>query len=78
MSFNVSMVSEDKNTRQTELGMKLAELVVLVRGGGQIASGVAQRLFRCHFRACLIEIENPQAIRREVSFCEAIHEGVRS
>jgi xanthine dehydrogenase accessory factor len=55
--------------------MKLTELVVLIKGGGEVASGVAHRLFRAHFRVCLTEIPQPQAVRREVAFCEAVYEG---
>lgn len=53
----------------------LHELVVLIRGAGEMASGVAHRLHRCHFRVCMLEIPQPIAVRREVSFCEAIYEG---
>jgi xanthine dehydrogenase accessory factor len=54
---------------------KLGKQVVLIRGAGEMASGVAHRLCRSHFRVCLLEIEHPLAVRREVSFCEAVYEG---
>lgn len=54
---------------------KLDELVILIRGAGEMASGVAHRLYRSHFKICLLEIEHPVAVRREVSFCEAVYEG---
>src|SRR5512139_2441087 len=50
-------------------------LTVLIRGAGEMASGVAHRLFRSHFKICLLEIPEPLAVRREVSFCEAAYEG---
>ncbi|MBW2000825.1 MAG: EF2563 family selenium-dependent molybdenum hydroxylase system protein [Deltaproteobacteria bacterium] len=53
----------------------LTELVVLIKGAGELASGVAHRLYSCHFRLCLTEIDQPQAVRREVSFCEAVYDG---
>ncbi len=53
----------------------LEELVVLIRGAGEMASGVAHRLYRSRFKICLIEINHPLAVRREVSFCEAVYEG---
>jgi xanthine dehydrogenase accessory factor len=53
----------------------LHELVVLIRGAGEMASGVAHRLHRSHFKICMIEISHPLAVRREVTFSEAIHEG---
>jgi xanthine dehydrogenase accessory factor len=51
------------------------EVVVLIRGAGEMASGVAHRLHQSHFRVCMLEIPHPLAVRREVSFCEAIFEG---
>lgn len=53
----------------------LNEKVVLIKSGGELASGVAHRLFRSHFKLCLTDIADPQAVRRAVSFCEAVHEG---
>ena len=53
----------------------IGELIVLVRGGGEMASGVAHRLHQSHFKVCLLEILQPLAVRREVSFCEAVYEG---
>ncbi len=49
----------------------LNQLIVLIRGAGEMASGVAHRLYRSHFRICMIEIPSPLAVRRGVSFCEA-------
>jgi xanthine dehydrogenase accessory factor len=51
---------------------------VLIKGGGEIASGVAHRLFRCNFRVCMTEIARPTTVRREVSFSEAIFEGKKT
>lgn len=48
--------------------------VVIVRGGGDIASGVIQKLHRIGFRVLVLETETPTAIRRMVSFAEAIYE----
>ena len=39
-----------------------------------MASGVAHRLVRSGFRVCITEIPEPLAVRREVSFCEAVFE----
>lgn len=49
--------------------------IVILRGGGDIASGVAHRLFKAGFKVVITEIKKPTAIRREVSFCEAIYRG---
>jgi xanthine dehydrogenase accessory factor len=51
------------------------KIIVLVRGAGEMASGVAHRLHQSHFKVCMLEIPHPIAVRREVSFCEAIYEG---
>jgi xanthine dehydrogenase accessory factor len=51
------------------------ELVILIRGAGEMASGVAHRLHRSHFKICMLEISHPLAVRREVSFCEAVYDG---
>lgn len=51
------------------------EVVILIRGAGEMASGVAHRLHQSHFKVCMLEIPQPIAVRREVSFCEAIYEG---
>ena len=48
---------------------------VIVRGGGDLASGVIHRLYRCGYRVLILESERPSAIRRMVSFCEAVYDG---
>ena len=48
---------------------------VLIRGAGDIASGIALRLYRVHFQVILTDIARPTAIRRTVSFSEAIING---
>ena len=53
----------------------MKDLIVLIRGAGEMASGVAHRLYRSHFKICMVEISHPLAVRGEVSFCEAIYEG---
>ncbi len=49
--------------------------LVLIRGGGDLASGVAARLHRCGFNVVVVEIEKPLAVRRLVSFAEAVYAG---
>ncbi len=55
--------------------MKLTKLVVLIKGGGEVASGVAHRLFRAHFKVCLTEMPYPQAVSRGAAFSEAVYDG---
>ena len=50
-------------------------MIVLIRGGGDLASGVALRLHRAGLRVVITEIAQPLAVRRLVSFSEAIYSG---
>ena len=54
---------------------RLSELIVLIKGGGEVASGVAHRLFRTHFKVCLTETPHPTAVSRGVAFSEAVYDG---
>lgn len=49
--------------------------LVIVRGGGDIATGTIYKLYRCGFRVLILEIEAPSAIRRNVAFSEAVYQG---
>ena len=53
----------------------LSQLVVFIKGGGEVASGVAHRLARANFRVCMTETSQPLAVSRGVAFCEAIYNG---
>jgi xanthine dehydrogenase accessory factor len=57
------------------MGKALTKLVVLIRGGGEVASGVAHRLAREQCRVCMTEVPDPQAVSRGVAFSEAIYQG---
>ena len=50
--------------------------LIILRGGGDLASGVALRLHRTGFQIAIIELEKPLAVRRSVAFSEAVYEGV--
>ena len=53
----------------------IKDLIIAIKGAGEMATGVAWRLFQSNFRNIfMMEIENPIAVRRQVSFCEAIHD----
>ncbi|MCP4680760.1 MAG: EF2563 family selenium-dependent molybdenum hydroxylase system protein [Desulfobacterales bacterium] len=54
--------------------MSLNDLKIVIKGAGEMASGVACRLNRSNFKVCLTEISQPLAVRREVSFCEVIYD----
>lgn len=51
------------------------DLKVLIRGAGEMATGVAHVLRTSGFRTSMTEIPCPKAIRRSVCFCESIWEG---
>jgi xanthine dehydrogenase accessory factor len=51
------------------------DFLVLIKGAGDLATGVAVRLFRCGFRLAMTEIPRPLMVRRTVSFGEAVYEG---
>ena len=56
--------------------MKLNELVVAIKGAGEMASAVAWRIYMSNIRQILmLEAQSPMAVRRKVSFCEAVHDG---
>jgi xanthine dehydrogenase accessory factor len=48
-------------------------LLAVIRGGGDLASGIAVRLHRSGIKVVIAEIEQPLAVRRYVSFAEAVY-----
>ena len=48
---------------------------IWIQGAGELASGVAVRLVRSGYRVVLAETERPLAVRRLVSFSEAVYSG---
>ena len=52
--------------------------LIVLRGGGDLASGVALRLHRTGFQVVILELEKPLAVRRTVSFSEAVYEGAQT
>lgn len=48
---------------------------IIIRGGGDLASGVAFRLHRSGIRLAIAELERPLAVRRTVSFAQAMYAG---
>ena len=47
-------------------------MLALIRGAGDLATGIALRLWRSGIRVVLTDLERPTAIRRTVAFSEAI------
>ena len=52
--------------------------IIIVRGGGDIATGTIYKLVKCGFRVLVLEISGPSAIRRNVAFCEAVYDGSKT
>ena len=42
--------------------------LIIVRGGGDLATGTIHKLVKCGFVVLVLEVDNPSAIRRNVSF----------
>jgi xanthine dehydrogenase accessory factor len=57
---------------------RLKDLIILIRGAGEMASGIAWTLVQCHFKVALVETHHPLAVRRQVAFCEAVYEGTKT
>lgn len=53
----------------------MEDKLVIIRGAGDLATGVAQSLYEAGFRLLLLEVEKPSAIRRQVALCEAVYDG---
>lgn len=49
--------------------------LIIVRGGGDIATGTIYKLKKCGFSVLVLENTYPSAIRRNVAFSEAVYEG---
>ena len=48
---------------------------LIIKGAGDLASGVALRLFKAGYRFIMTELAQPTAIRTTVSFAQSIYEG---
>lgn len=49
--------------------------LIIVRGGGDLATGTVYKLKKCGFPVLILETAQPSAIRRNVAFCEAVYQG---
>jgi len=53
----------------------MTSLTIVVRGGGDLASGVVLRLHRAGLRVMITELSQPLVVRRTVAFAEAVYAG---
>ncbi len=51
------------------------ENLVIVRGGGDLATGTIYKLKKCGFPVLVLETRAPSAIRRNAAFSEAVYQG---
>lgn len=57
------------------LPVRLNQLMIGIKGAGEMASAIAWRLYMANMRRIfMMEIPYPLAVRRGVCFCEAVHE----
>ena len=52
--------------------------LIIVRGGGDLATGTIYKLKKSGFPVLVLETDNPSAIRRNVAFCEAVYQGTQT
>ena len=52
--------------------------LIIVRGGGDLATGTISKLKKCGFPVLILEAAKPSAIRRNVAFCEAVYQGTQT
>lgn len=50
-------------------------MFLVIRGAGDLASGIAVRLVRAGHQVAMLDVPEPTAVRRTVSFCEAVRLG---
>ena len=52
--------------------------LIIVRGGGDLATGTVYKLKKSGFPVLILETGSPSAIRRNVAFCEAVYQGTQT
>lgn len=52
--------------------------LIIVRGGGDLATGTIYKLKKSGFPVLILEASEPSAIRRNVAFCEAVYQGIQT
>ncbi|OPX93133.1 MAG: hypothetical protein A4E62_00811 [Syntrophorhabdus sp. PtaU1.Bin002] len=68
--------SAGKASKAKKKGRKLTELTVVIKGAGEMATGVAQRLYMANIRHIVMtEIPQPITVRRAVAFSEVVYKG---
>ncbi len=53
----------------------IKDMCIIIRGGGDLATGVAHRLHRSGFKVLILEVAQPLVVRRSVAFAQAVIDG---
>lgn len=69
------VVMTNTETKQRRTGMTDGMGRVLIKGSGDLASGIALRLHRAGFRILMTDIAVPTTVRRTVAFSPAVYQG---
>ena len=51
-------------------------MIILIKGAGDLATGIAHRLKVCGFDVIMTEIAMPTTVRRTVAFSQAVFDGI--
>jgi xanthine dehydrogenase accessory factor len=63
-------ISESRKTMRKPV----SQIIICIKGAGEMASAVAWRLYMANIRRIfMLEVPQPLAVRRKVSFCEAVY-----
>lgn len=73
--FDIDTPEDYARARHPQHFLNLRDLRILVRGAGEMASGVILRLLRSGFRVAAAEQPEPSTVRRTVAFSEAVWDG---
>jgi xanthine dehydrogenase accessory factor len=72
--LSTKSVQRSAKTEKASKGM--AELIVVIKGAGEMATGIAHRLYMSHIRHIVMtEIPEPISVRRTVALSEVIFDG---
>ncbi|MDY0287582.1 MAG: selenium-dependent molybdenum cofactor biosynthesis protein YqeB [Sphaerochaeta sp.] len=71
----LAQIMKEKNGRTGKALRDLEKRLVVVRGGGDLATGVIMRLVNAGFPVVVLETEKPTVIRTTVSFAQAMFGG---
>ena len=71
---NVITVFENKRNRMVLKKEENNEMRILIKGAGDLATGIAYELWEAGHEVVMTEIPIPLAVRRMVSFSRAVYE----